>query len=141
MNVSALQLNDIYDSTMGRCHICWKRLSFANYGVYGARGAWHIEHRVPRARLGSDHPRNLSPGCIPCNLGKGVQSTRTMRARFGTRRTPMSRNRRDRAQVKNILVGAIAGMAVGGMLWGIRGALLCTVAGGYVGSCVNPEAV
>lgn len=40
MTATNAQLNSIYDSTNGRCHICWKKLSFDNHGLHGAKGAW-----------------------------------------------------------------------------------------------------
>ena len=52
-------LRRIYDKTTGRCHICGKRLSLANYGLLGERGAWEVEHSNPRAKGGRDHMNNL----------------------------------------------------------------------------------
>jgi 5-methylcytosine-specific restriction endonuclease McrA len=77
------RLNDIYDKTSGRCHLCGKRLSFHNHGCNGRRGAWHVDHSVPRARGGTDHLNNLMPACIPCNCSKRDRSNRTVRARNG----------------------------------------------------------
>ena len=87
MTASTIRLNDIYDRTTGRCHLCGKRLAFHNYGCHGTRGAWHIEHSVPRANGGTDHLNNLYPGCIPCNLSKGTRSTRSVRMAWQKTRT------------------------------------------------------
>lgn len=44
-------LQRIFEKTDCLCHICRKRLSFKNYGQVGARGAWEIEHSIPRSRV------------------------------------------------------------------------------------------
>lgn len=44
------RLNDIYERTRGYCHLCWKKLSFCNYGKPGMRAAWEVEHSCPRAK-------------------------------------------------------------------------------------------
>ena len=53
------RLNLIYDKTHGCCHLCHKKLAFINYGIYGAKGAWHIEHSKAKANGGTDHLNNL----------------------------------------------------------------------------------
>ncbi len=72
MYYSEEDLNDIYDSTGGRCYYsnCRKRLSWKNYGIFGARGAWEVDHRRARSRGGSDSFINLVPACIECNRKK-----------------------------------------------------------------------
>ena len=35
-------LNDIFDGTSGKCRLCGKELAWKNYGVVGARAAWHV---------------------------------------------------------------------------------------------------
>ena len=67
----------IYDRPSGYCHICGRKLSFQNYGIIDARGAWEVEHSIPWAFGGTDHLNNLYPACISCNRGKGTYSTRT----------------------------------------------------------------
>ncbi len=127
MAYSTEELNRIYDRTSGRCHICGKRLSFKNYGRYGERGAWHVEHSRPRARGGTDHGNNLYAACIGCNLEKSTVSTRTARAWHGRRRAPLSRERRIEAKNSAALAWGILGAAVGalGGPWGaIAGALI-----------------
>ncbi len=39
---------------------------------YGARNA-HVDHVVPRAQGGTDHPSNLRACCMRCNLHLGAQ--------------------------------------------------------------------
>lgn len=70
----------VYDKTDGCCAYCGKRLSLINYGIIGARGAWHIDHSVPKSRGGTDYLRNLVPACIDCNLDKGDRSGRSYKA-------------------------------------------------------------
>ncbi len=66
------ELNEIYDKTGGYCNYCGKKLSFVNYGRYGRKGAWEIDHSVPRVRGGTSYYRNLVPACIDCNHDKGA---------------------------------------------------------------------
>ncbi len=70
----------VYDKTDGCCAYCGKSLSLINYGIIGARGAWHIDHSVPKSRGGTDYLRNLVPACIDCNLDKGDRSGRSYKA-------------------------------------------------------------
>lgn len=36
----------------------------------------HVDHRLPRAAGGSDHPDNLVTACAACNIGKNVDGLR-----------------------------------------------------------------
>jgi 5-methylcytosine-specific restriction endonuclease McrA len=76
-------LSRIYDRTSSYWHICRKKLSFTNYGRYGCRGAWEVEHSIARANGGSNHGNNLYAACMSCNRGKGVGTTRSARAAHG----------------------------------------------------------
>ena len=138
MTASSIRLNDIYDRTTGRCHLCGKRLAFHNYGCHGTRGAWHIEHSVPRANGGTDHLNNLYPGCIPCNLSKGTRSTRSVRAWHGRKRAPLSRAKREEAQTESALLGMLVGSLVGASFWGLKGAIWGGLAGACLGGAINP---
>lgn len=84
MEWSDSQLSAIYDRTSGYCHICRKKLAFSNYACSGERGAWEVEHSVPRAAGGTDRLNNLFAACIDCNRSKGACSTRSCRGQ-GTR--------------------------------------------------------
>lgn len=64
------RLTEIFDYGHGECACCGKQLSFSNYGTFGRRGAWEVDHRVPLSQGGSDNLRNLQPMCIPCNRSK-----------------------------------------------------------------------
>jgi 5-methylcytosine-specific restriction endonuclease McrA len=45
------------------CFYCW---------VYAPNG--HVDHRISRARGGSNDPDNLAWACAPCNWSKGTMS-------------------------------------------------------------------
>lgn len=122
------QLNQIYDKTSGRCHLCHKKLSFKNYGKLGNRAPWHIEHSVPKAKGGTDHLRNLFAACISCNLEKGTKSTRTIRSRNGVKGAPLSENRIAEKRESN----ALKGMFVGAV-WGSRAGAPGVILGGIIG--------
>lgn len=64
------RLEEIFDHGRGRCACCGIQLSFSNYGRFGRRGAWEVDHRVPVSRGGSENLRNLQPMCISCNRAK-----------------------------------------------------------------------
>ena len=93
MRLSEDRINEIFDRTSGKCHLCHKKLSFKNYGHPGDRGAWEIEHSVPRACGGSDRINNLYAACISCNRAKGARTTRSMRLRRGLTRAPVAKGR------------------------------------------------
>jgi 5-methylcytosine-specific restriction endonuclease McrA len=128
------QLNRIYDRTSGRCHLCGKKLSFKNYGQYGEKAAWHVEHSRPRAKGGTDHGNNLYAACIDCNLEKSALSTRTARAWYGRRRAPLSQERRIEAKNSAALAWGILGAAAGALVgpWGV-------VAGALIGAKIGHE--
>ena len=50
---------------------CRKKLAFTNYGRYGKKGAWEVDHSNPISKGGTDYFRNLVPACVECNRSKG----------------------------------------------------------------------
>ncbi|MBE7439249.1 MAG: HNH endonuclease [Spirochaetales bacterium] len=140
MGYSNRQLDDIYDKTDGRCHLCGKKLAISNYGIIGTRGAWEVEHSVPRARGGSSHLNNLYPACIPCNREKGTRSSRTHRKYSAIRRAPMSAKRKTRERRKvtawSTVLLSLGGAAIGGG----RGFLVGGLVGYGLGRLHDPEA-
>lgn len=114
-------LRRIYDRTSGYCHICRKKLSFTNYGKFGEKGAWEVEHSHVRATGGSDHGNNLFAACISCNREKGTFTTRTARSWHGRTKAPLSKEKRKKAKRANAIAGGILGGLAGSILgpWGV----------------------
>ncbi len=56
MELSNAELRIIYKRTHGRCHVCGSKVYFTNYGRFGERGAWEIDHSP-----GGGDGRNGSP--------------------------------------------------------------------------------
>lgn len=131
-------LNDIYDRTDGRCHLCGKKLSFMNYGKSGRKGAWEVEHSRCRAKGGTDHLCNLFAACIPCNRRKGTYTTKTTRSWHGRTRAPLSKTARKEAQISNRLTGVVIGGLLG-TVGGQRGAAAGAAIGLLVGSSFEVE--
>jgi len=131
-------LNWIYDRTDGACHICWKKLSFHNYAKFSLRGAWEIEHSVPRSLGGSDHLNNLFAACISCNRSKRAGSTRSCRNRNGVQRAPFSRAKKNRSRRDNRLKGGILGGLLGS-LGGSAGAAVGAIIGQEIGRSLSPK--
>jgi 5-methylcytosine-specific restriction endonuclease McrA len=128
-------LNRIYDRTDGYCHICGKRLSFVNYGKYGRKGAWQVEHSLPKAKGGTDHPNNLYAACSPCNWDKWITATRTARSRHSRKKAPLSKVRKQEARARNTLTGAAIGLFLGA-----RGGLVGMISGAVVGGVIGSKA-
>ncbi|MCC7542747.1 MAG: HNH endonuclease [Deltaproteobacteria bacterium] len=112
---------------------------YTNYGIHGARGAWHIEHSRALARGGTNHGNNLMAAHIRCNLRKGTSSTRSARAEHGKRKKPMSFEQRERALTRNTAVGAAAGTAIGAVVAGPPGALVGMLLGAAMGARREPS--
>ena len=79
MKITQERLKAIYDRTSGYCHLCGKKLAFTNYGRFGKRGAWEIEHSLARMNGGTDRLCSLYGACISCNQQKQHFTMRTAR--------------------------------------------------------------
>lgn len=90
MKLTDDDLEYVFDRSGGDCHLCHGRLAFRNYGLYGCRGAWEIEHSVPRARGGTNRLNNLYAAHISCNRSKGARATRSVRRQNGYTCAPLS---------------------------------------------------
>jgi 5-methylcytosine-specific restriction endonuclease McrA len=132
------KLNRVFDRTSGYCHICGKRLVFSNYGVVGARGAWEVEHSIPKCEGGSDHLNNLYAACISCNRQKGKSCTRRARAKYARSRAPLSVKRREQAKSKNAFAGGLLGAALGSVA-GPLGVFAGALIGAKHGYDSNPD--
>jgi len=138
MGYSEERLNDIFDRTDGRCHLCHNKLTFNSYGQLSLRGAWEIEHSNPRARGGTNRLNNLYAACIVCNRSKGAGSTKTARARNEKTKAPMSASKRENAKQKNTAIGAIIGGALGSLA-GKKEAVTGAIIGAFIGHAQDPE--
>ena len=132
-------LRKIYDRTNGKCHVCHKKLSFTNYGQGGAKGAWEVEHSIPRANGGTDHLNNLFPACIGCNRSKGTHTTRTARSWNDRTRAPFSKEKREQIRRNNAIGGAVLGGLIGLAINPVA-ALCGSVIGALIGHHANPDA-
>lgn len=101
------ELTDIFDRTDGCCHLCFAQLAFSNYGRLGTRGAWEVEHSVPRAHGGTDGLNNLYAACIVCNRSKGMRATRVVRGWRGYTAAPFSTAKRGAVRSRNALLAWI----------------------------------
>jgi hypothetical protein len=133
------RLEKIFERTDGRCHICWGALAFKNYGKFGERGAWEIEHSNPRCKGGSDRLSNLYPAHISCNREKGRMHTRTARQWNEQTCAPLSRAKKQEKRDENALAGAGIGALSGAMVAGPLGFVLGGIAGALIGNEVDPE--
>lgn len=138
MSFTEEQLNGIYDRTSGYCHICHKKVAFKNYGQQGAKGAWEVEHSVPRAKGGTNHLNNLYPACIPCNRAKGTRCTKSVRAENGVSKAPLSVTSRQKAKNENALAGGVIGGTLGSV-FGPLGVVIGAALGAKIGNSSNPD--
>lgn len=60
---TAQDIDLLYRSQRGKCWWCGKPLG----------DAYHIDHRIPLVRGGTNAPENLCLTCPPCNLSKGAK--------------------------------------------------------------------
>ena len=132
------QLKQIYDRSSGYCHLCHKKLAFKNYGIFGARSAWEVEHSNPQAMGGTHRLNNLYPACISCNRSKGASSTASVRANNGKSLAPLSTIKRKEAKNSNAWAGGAAGAAIGAFA-GPIGAMVGAIIGAHFGCKINPD--
>lgn len=131
-------LERVFDRTDGRCHICYRRVAWKNYAVLGARGAWEVDHSVPRAFGGTDRITNLLPAHISCNRSKQAGSSRSARGQHGRRRAPLSGNSRQVARIRNSAIGAGLGwLAATILVPQIR--VATTILGALGGASIDPD--
>ncbi|HTD25207.1 MAG TPA: hypothetical protein VK738_21340 [Terriglobales bacterium] len=134
-----IELQRIFDRTDGHCHICWKKLCFNNYGDFGSRGCWEVEHSIARANGGTCHGNNKYAACISCNRSKGTNSSRLARLLNGRTRAPLSRSKKEKIRKDNTVGGSFLGGLAGAFL-GPGGILLGAILGGVIGNSIKPEA-
>mmetsp|Transcript_17837 Transcript_17837/g.35963 ORF Transcript_17837/g.35963 Transcript_17837/m.35963 type:complete len:93 (-) Transcript_17837:565-843(-) len=55
-----------------QCYYCGKRVRKVDWSSnYNGKDLATVDHVVPLARGGTDHPSNLVVSCKPCNVKKG----------------------------------------------------------------------
>lgn len=133
-----IRLRKIYDRTNGYCHLCHKKLAYANHGKYGKKGAWHVEHSVAKGNGGSSHMNNLYPACISCNISKSTKHTRAIRRTNGVSRAPYSKQKKNDIRTSNTLTGA-AGGALLGSYFGPAGTFFGSIIGAIFGDENSPK--
>jgi 5-methylcytosine-specific restriction endonuclease McrA len=139
MGYSIERRERIFDRTSGYCHICGGRLSFCNYGLFGARGVWEVEHSIPKCEGGTDHLNNLYAAHISCNRAKQATCTRKARAQYGRRKAPLSVTKRREAKDRNAMAGAAIGTIIGNAIAGPWGLLAGALIGAEKGHKGNPD--
>ena len=131
-------LERVFDRTDGKCHICHRRVAWKNYAELGARGAWEVDHSVPRAWGGTDRLSNLFPAHIRCNRSKQASSNRRARGQHGKYRAPLSANQRGANRARNGALGAGLGWALAS-LFVPQLRIAATILGAAAGLGVDPE--
>lgn len=63
VRLDAAIVADVYDEHGRRCGVCG-----------ASEGEFHIDHKVPLARGGTNDRRNLWVLCAPCNVSKGART-------------------------------------------------------------------
>ena len=120
------ELQRIWKSTNGRCHLTGAALRLSDYGR-----TWEVDHSKPKAVGGSDHGNNLKP--VSANRAKQARSSRSVRREAGLTRAPLSAKAIERARTDNAVGGALGGAGVGALLGGPAGALFGALLGAVFG--------
>lgn len=132
MSFSRAERRKIYDRTTGYCHICGKKLAFENYGTFGPKGAWEIEHSNAKSKGGTNRKNNLYPSCISCNRCKNNNSTRSARSKYSRTKAPLSKIARREAKKNNSIIGGIFG-GFFGSIFGPAGIVVGSAIGAHLG--------
>lgn len=133
-----LRIKKSFAKTDGHCHLCHKKLTFNNYGKRNFKGAWHLDHSVPKSKGGSDHLNNILPACINCNEYKSDQATNIIRKKNGVSRAPYSKKKKNSIKSTNTTTGAIIGGVVGS-IFGPIGTAIGAGIGGAIGNSSSPK--
>ncbi len=131
MSYDKKKLDTIYKKTDGRCHLCHKKVVRKNHGILKSRGAWEVDHSVPKVKDGTDKLQNLYPACTSCNRKKGTSSTQVARNKNNVKTAPLSREKK----TENAMIGGGVGLIVGCLVpFGLIGIISGTVIGAAIGS-------
>jgi hypothetical protein len=110
------QLTLIFTKTNGKCHLCYRALTFNSYGDFSSSGCWEVDHSLPKAQGGTDHMNNLYAACISCNRSKQDGSSKDVRSNNGFNRPPRSQSNYQSRKKGNQVAGGIIGGAIGALL-------------------------
>jgi hypothetical protein len=130
----------IYDRTRGLCHLCHGPLAFSNYNNHGARGAWEIDHSIPRAKGGTDHLNNLYAAHTTCNRAKQARSSASVRRQNGHARSPISAAAMEEQKEGDAWTGAISGGLLCARFGGFPGLLIGAAIGAFGAYSVKRDA-
>lgn len=140
MDYSKERLKLIFNKTDGRCHLCGGGLYFSNFGSLEKKGAWEIEHSIPKSKGGTDHLNNLFPAHIDCNRSKSNRSTRSERTKYGRTRAPYSAEKIEQIRAENTLLGGGIGLTLGFFLRLTNpGIALLTLLGSAIGNLTDVD--
>ncbi|MGE3703081.1 MAG: HNH endonuclease [Hyphomicrobiaceae bacterium] len=114
----------VFEKSNRLCHLCWQPIAYSNYGNHGARGAWEIDHSIPRAQGGTDHLNNLYAAHTRCNRSKQTRSSASVRRENGHTRPPMSAAALKELKAGDAWTGAFSVGLLGLRFGGIPGLLL-----------------
>ena len=115
-----------------------KKVSFTNYGSYGSRGAWEVEHSIPLSQGGTNYLNNLYAACIGCNRSKAVQSSKRVRSQYGRKRAPYCREKKLKIRMSNRITGG----GIGGVIGSIGGPIVSAIGaaiGAKIGRDIDPN--
>lgn len=131
----------VFAKTSGRCHLCGEPMAYTNYGNHGARGAWEIDHSVPRSQGGTDHLNNLYAAHTVCNRAKQARSNAGVRREYGRTRAPMSAAAMKELKTGDAWVGAISGGLLGARFGGPPGMLIGAIVGAMCAYAVERKPI
>ena len=100
-----------FERSGSRCMHCGKQLSRSNHGRGSGRGAYETDHRMPRARGGTDHGRNLIAICAECNILKSDMPA----SKFNELMAEQRQARQERCLNYNIRQAALPAIVAGGL--------------------------
>lgn len=129
----------VFAKTSGRCHLCGDTMAYSNYDNHGARGAWEIDHSVPRSRGGTDHLNNLYGAHTGCNRSKQARSSASVRRENGRTGAPMSAEAMRKLKADDAWVGALSIGMLGARFFGPAGLLIGAIVGAIGAYAVNRD--
>ena len=135
MSYSQQKLQNIFESTTGRCHLCHSSLQFEKYA-----DEWEVDHSKAKANGGTDHGNNLYPACKSCNRARRDRPASKVRKENGVTGIPLSQTQRRKERKQNGLTyGGLGALAVGLMAGSPAGLVIGAAVGGSIGYSKDPD--